>query len=79
MGKAKVTATLPDGTVITRATNRPYLFCLAVKWAHIPGQTNWGVYRMSTRRELLESEINTLKGKPHLDGAEYAIVPVQGA
>lgn len=71
MGKQTLYATLPDGRVVTRTTDRDYKFLVCVTWL---GENVWGAFRWSSTEKLANQGVReaTRFGR----ATEVKIVPV---
>lgn len=76
--KTKLTATLPDGTVVDRTTAKDYQFVIAVydngNGYHDKG---WGILGWTTRYDLADKKIRSWQGKVE-EFEDFKIVPVDG-
>jgi hypothetical protein len=85
--KRILTATCPDGTKITRQTERDYKFVVISRTSGIEGKTRpgWGHIQWSSRRDLAEKTANQYRpliGKDdgyHGVWLEILIIPVDSA
>lgn len=71
MAKTVYEATAPDGTVITRTTDRVYTHAVLAKDAR-----GWGYIGFCGRLDLAQGLLNSWRGRDIPSITEYALVPV---
>lgn len=73
MGKQTLYATLPDGRVVMRTTDRDYKFLVCVRWV-MDDPLVWTAFRWSSTEKLAHQGV--LEAHRHGAAAEVKIVPV---